>query len=156
MKVAIQGLGEVPASVLLVLENEKPDISYIICSEYQLKHVATEAGYSKSNKELIDEAAQKLGVNVQYHLCDVFNPQEVGKVIGKILEKVDTKNDELIVNYTGGSAVVRLLLGTTGIISSTLMKAKVVYAIKYPGGIERTDDHTEVLKDIFKRLSIIP
>ncbi|MEM2192260.1 MAG: hypothetical protein QXG38_01435 [Candidatus Hadarchaeales archaeon] len=62
----------------------------------------------------------------------------------------------MIINYTGGSAVVRLLLGTAGIISSTLMKAKVVYAIRYPSGIEKTEDHTEALRDIFRRLSIIP
>ncbi|MEM2192259.1 MAG: hypothetical protein QXG38_01430 [Candidatus Hadarchaeales archaeon] len=81
MKIAIQGLGEVPVPIVLVMENEKPDISHIICSQYQLRHVATEAGYSKPNKEVIDEAPRRLGVNVQYHICDVFSPQEVVRVI---------------------------------------------------------------------------
>lgn len=39
MKIAIQGLGEVPNPVKLVLEEEKPDKSYVIASDYQLDYV---------------------------------------------------------------------------------------------------------------------
>lgn len=46
MRIASQGLGEVPTTILPVLEKEKPEISHILCSEYQLNHVAKEAGYT--------------------------------------------------------------------------------------------------------------
>jgi homoserine dehydrogenase len=152
MKIAIQGLGEVPSALLFVLEREKPEACHIICSDYQLKYVAKHAGYDKSNERVLEEAAERLGVDVIFHLCDVFDPSAVGEELGKILEKVDSEKDELIVNYTGGSAVVKLLLGAVGVLLSTVMKAKVIYAIKYPHGMEISRDHTEVLKGLFKRL----
>ena len=57
-------------------------------------------------------------------------------------------------NYTGGSAVVRLLLGTLGVMLLTMMKGRILYAIRYPKGVELTSNHTEELKDIFRKLKI--
>jgi hypothetical protein len=34
VKVLIQGLGEVPATIEFALEKEKSDVTHIICSEY--------------------------------------------------------------------------------------------------------------------------
>jgi hypothetical protein len=45
--------------------------------------------------------------------------------------------------------LVRLLLGATGVVLPTVMKAKVLYAIKYPEGTEIMADHTGVLREIF-------
>jgi homoserine dehydrogenase len=155
MKVAIQGLGEVPTTVIYILERERPEVSHVVCSDYQLKFVCKVAGYDKPNEEVIKEAAEKLGTKLVFHSCDVFNPSAVGEELGKILDEVDPKRDELVINYTGGSAVVKLLFGVVGVVLSSVMKAKVVYAIKYPEGIELSEDHTGVLKDIFKRLKVI-
>jgi len=155
MKVAIQGLGEVPTTVILVFEREKPDVSYVICSEYQLKHVAKDLNYVKSNEQVIREAAEKAGVEIVFKTCDVFDPSAVGECLGDILNKLNPKEDEVIVNYTGGTAVVRLILGTLGVVLSTVMKSKVIYAIKYPRGVDVSADHTEALKDIFERLKVI-
>ncbi|MEW6222844.1 MAG: hypothetical protein AB1476_06040 [Candidatus Hadarchaeota archaeon] len=155
MKVAIQGLGEVPTTVMVVFEEEKPDISYVICSEYQLKHVAKMYGYTKTNEEIIQEAAAKAGVKLEFCVKDVFDPAVVGECLGEILNKLNPKEDEVIVNYTGGSAVVRLLLGTLGVVLSMVMKARVIYAIKYPHGVDVSADHTDALRDIFQRLKII-
>jgi len=154
MKIAVQGLGTVPTTVIVVLEREKPDVSYVICSDYQLKHVAKDAGFKKSNEEVIKEKAEKLGCQVEFKVCDVFDPTAVGEVLGEILGGLDPKKDELVVNYTGGTAVVRLLLGTMGVVISNIMKGRVVYAIKYPGGLDVSRDHTEALKSIFERLRI--
>jgi hypothetical protein len=154
MKIAIQGLGEIPTTVLLVLEQEKPDVSHVICSDYQLSYVASSAGFDKPNEVVIKEAASKLGAKVVFHICDVFDPSAVGDVLGDILSKLDPKKDNLVINYTGGTAVVRLLLGTMGVVISSVMKAKVIYAVKYPKGIELAKDHTTVLRDIFERLKI--
>jgi homoserine dehydrogenase len=154
MKVAIQGLGEVPTTLVYILERERPEVSHVVCSDYQLKFVCKAAGYDKHNEEIIKEAGEKLGIKIIFHLCDVFNPSAVGEELGKILDEVDPKRDELIINYTGGSAIVKLLLGVVGVVLSTVMKARVVYAIKYPEGIELSENHTDVLKDIFKRLKV--
>ena len=59
MKVLIQSLGEVPATIELALEKEKPDITYIISSDYQLKDIASKHGYKKSNEEVIKSAAKR-------------------------------------------------------------------------------------------------
>jgi len=42
-----------------------------------------------------------------------------------------------------------------GVVLSSIMKAKVVYAISYLEGMEISKDHTEALKAIFERLRII-
>jgi hypothetical protein len=78
----------------------------------------------------------------------------VGEVLGNILSTLDSQRDEVIVNYTGGTAVVRLLLGTTGVVISNVMKAKVLYAIRYPESLEISEDHTEALRSIFEKLRI--
>lgn len=154
MKVAVQGLGTIPTTVLLVLEREKPEVNYVICSDYQLKHVAKDAGFDKSNEEVIKEKAEKIGCHVEFKVCDVFDPTAVGEVLGDILGRLNPKEDEVVVNYTGGTAVVRLLLGTMGVVISNIMRGRVVYAVKYPGGFDVSRDHTEALKSIFERLRI--
>jgi hypothetical protein len=154
MKIAIQGLGEVPTTVLLVLQREKPEVTHIICSDYQLKFVAMLGGYDKPNEEVVKEAAEKLGVKVIFHKCDVLNPLAIEKQLKKILDKIDPRNDELIINYTGGPAPVKLLLGAMGVKLSSTMNARVIYAIKYPEGIEFVKDHTDILNDVFQRLKV--
>lgn len=53
MKVLVQGLGEVPATIELALEKERPDVTYVVCSEYQLKKIASAAGYTEPNESVI-------------------------------------------------------------------------------------------------------
>jgi len=148
MKVAIQGLGEVPATIELVLKKEKPDITYIICSDFQLKYIATQAGYKKANERVIKDAAKKVGTKVIFYKCDVFDPKSISETVRQILQKIDIKKDEIIVNYTGGSSVVRLLLGTIGIMLAGFARVKLIYAIQYPKGIKIETDQTEVLKEV--------
>lgn len=149
MKVAIQGLGEVPTTIEIVLKKEKPDVTYIVTSDYQLNLVAPHAGYKVSNKEVVERAAREVKAKVKFKKCDPFDPESVGKTIREILEEIDLKKDEVVVNYTGGSSLVRLLLGATGVVLPTVMKAKVLYAIKYPEGTEIMADHTGILREIF-------
>jgi len=154
MKIAIQGLGEIPTTVELVIEREMPDVSYIICSDYQLKYIAKRAGYGKPNEQVIKESVRKGKTKVVFEKCNVFDPASVWEAIANILKGIDPKNDEVIVNYTGGSAVVRLLLGTLGVMLLTMMKGRILYAIRYPKGVELTTNHTEELKDIFRKLKV--
>lgn len=149
MKVSIQGVGEVPATIELVLKKEKPDITYIVCSDFQLKYVAAQAGYKKPNEMVIKDAAKKVGVKVIFCKCDVFDPRSVSNTIRQILQMIDIKEDEIIINYTGGSAVVKLLLGATGVMLSEFARVRLIYAIRYPDGIKFKVDQTELLKEVF-------
>ena len=148
MKVAIQGLGEVPKTIEIVLRDEKPSRTYIICSEYQANLVASKSGYTKSNEEVIKEAAKKTGTEVIFYKCDVFDPRSIYEAIKKVLQQVDIKKDEIIVNYTGGSAVVRLLLGTISIMLSRFARVRILYAIDYPKDVKVDADQTEALKEV--------
>jgi len=147
MKVAIQGLGEVPKTVEIVLRDEKPSRTYIIGSEYQFKYVASKWGYTKSNEEVVKEAAKKTGTEVIFCKCDVFDPRSVYECIKRALQHVDIKKDEIIINYTGGSAVVRLLLGTIGIMLSRFARVRILYAIEYQD-VKVGSDQTEALKEV--------
>jgi hypothetical protein len=149
MKVAIQGLGEVPVTIELVLEKEKPNFTYIICSDFQLKYVATQAGYKKTNELIIKDAAKKVGTKVIFCKCDVFDPKSISKTIRKILQKIDIKKDEILINYTGGSAVVRLLLGAIGVMLAGFARVRLIYAIQYREGIKFAADQTELLREVF-------
>lgn len=150
MKVAIQGLSEHPIPLVMLLEREKPEVTHIICSEYELKQVDERGGYKKPNKEIIDEAAGKSKTKVVYHKCDVFDPSSIGAAIGEIIDDIKP-DDELIINYTGGAAGVKLILGAAAVVLSRFMDLRIIYAIKYPD-VEKYLDQTEPLKKIFHQL----
>jgi hypothetical protein len=149
MKVAIQGLGEVPATIELVLEREKPDVTYILTSDFQLKYIASHAGYKEANEAVITEAGKRTGTKVVFKECDCFDPKSVTDAIAKVLQEIEIERDEIIINYTGGTAVVRLLLGSTGFMLSGFANVRLVYAIRYPKGPKITSDQTEVIKEVF-------
>lgn len=149
MRLAIQGLGEVPATIELVLKKEKPVRTYVICSDFQLKYVASRAGYKKPNEEVIRDAAKKIGAEVIFCKCDVFDPRSVSETIKRVLQEVDIDKDEILINYTGGTAVVRLMLGAIGIKLLEFAQVRLLYAIRFPKGLRLEEDQTEVLKEVF-------
>jgi hypothetical protein len=148
MKVLIQGLGEVPATIELALEKEQPDVTHIICSEYQASHVSRRAGYRRSNKKVIEKAAKKVNTKVIFRICDVFDPGSVSETIGNVIGEISPE-DEIIINYTGGSALVRLLLGACAVISSKFLPIRLIYAVRFKDGFEKYIDQTEKLTEIF-------
>jgi len=149
VKVAIQGLGEVPATIELVLEKERPNVTYILTSDFQLKYIASHAGYKKANEVVIKEAGGRTGTRVVFKECDCFDPKSVAKTITDVLQEIEVERDEIIINYTGGTAVVRLLLGATGFMLSGFANVRLVYAIRYPKGPTITSDQTDVIKEVF-------
>jgi len=148
MKVLIQGLGEIPITAELALEKEKPDVAYVMCSDYQLMYVHPD--YQKSNKDVITETARKTKSKVVFKRCNVFDPKAVRDCLADILHRVDPAKDEVVVNYTGGSAPVRLFLGVFGVqLAKFSPKTKILYAISYKKeGVEFSDNHTEMLKEL--------
>lgn len=151
MKILIQSLGEVPATIELALEKEKPDITYVISSDYQLKEVASKHGYKKSNEEVIKNAAKKAGTKVVFQICDTLEPKSISEAIGKVIKQIKP-DDDVTINYTGGTAGVKLLLGATAVVLSKILPLRIIYSVRYKGGIEIFKDQTEELRNIFKQL----
>jgi len=151
VKVLIQSLGEVPATIELALEKEKPDITYIICSDYQMKNVASSAGYKKSNEEIIKNAAGKTGTKVVFQICDTLEPKSISKAIGDVIKQIKPE-DQVTINYTGGSAGVKLLLGATAVVLSRILPIRIIYSVRYRKGIEVFKVQTDELREIFKQL----
>ena len=130
MRVLIQGLGEIPIPITLSLKKLKPDVAYILCSEYQLNYVHPK--FEKSNRDVITETARRLRINLIFKRCDVFNPKSIRDCLIDILKRHNIFDDELMFNYTSGSAPVRLFLGVLGVqLSNYTRKSHVYYTIRY-------------------------
>ncbi|MEM3402651.1 MAG: hypothetical protein QXH08_05465, partial [Candidatus Hadarchaeales archaeon] len=84
MKVLIQGLGISPIPIELSLKYEKPDVCYVICSDYQLNY----KNNGKTNKEILTEAARKTRTDLVFKRCDVFDPRSIRNVLVEILKKI--------------------------------------------------------------------
>jgi len=151
VKVLIQSLGEVPATIELALEKEKPDITYIISSDYQLKDVASKHGYKKSNEEIIKKAAEKTHTKVVFQICDTLDPKSISEAIGKVIKQIKP-DDDVTINYTGGTAGVKLLLGATAVVLSKILPLRIIYSVRYKKGIEVFKVQTDELREIFKQL----
>jgi hypothetical protein len=151
LKVLIQSLGEVPATIEFALEEERPDITYVICSDYQLKNIAKVANYKISNEAAIKEAAKKTGTKVVFKLCNTLEPKSISKAISEVIEQIKP-GDHVTINYTGGTAGVKLLLGATAVVLSRILPIRIIYSVKYKGGIEIFKDQTEELREIFQQL----
>ncbi|MEW5995632.1 MAG: hypothetical protein AB1476_04560 [Candidatus Hadarchaeota archaeon] len=151
MKVLIQGLGEVPATIEFALETEKPDVTHIICSEYQMKNISSGGGYTEPSQVVVENAAKKSNTKIVWETCDIFDVRSVGDAVARVFGQIKT-GDEVIINYTGGAASVKLLLGASAVVLSRIMPIRIIYALRYKGGTEVFKDQTEDLKAIFKQL----
>lgn len=147
----IQGLGEVPATVEYALEKERPDVTYIICNEYIQNNVPSAGGYTEPNKVVVERAAQQTHTRLVWQLCDIFDIKSVGDAIAKVFREIKP-TDEVIINYTGGAASVKLLLGASAVVLSRIMPVRIIYSLRYPDGTKVFKDQTDELKEIFKRL----
>lgn len=152
-KVLIQGLGEVPKTNELVMEREKPEATFVLASDYQLECVASEAGYEEANEEVVKSAAKDAGTDLTIKKCDPFDLDEISDVLGEVLQELGPDVDEVAVNYTGGSANMKLVLGMIGITLSRIYPTKLIYAIEYPEETKIVENNAEKLKDIYRSLN---
>ncbi len=151
MKVLIQGLGEVPATVEFALEKEKPDITYILCNEYIMNNISSTGEYKDPSKVVVERAAQRTNTKVVWRVCDIFDVKSVGDAVAKIFSEIKP-TDEVIINYTGGAASVKLLLGASAVVLSRIIPIRIIYSLRYKDGTEIFKDQTDDLKAIFKQL----
>jgi len=156
MRVAILTLGFHPRPLEHIILTKKPQVCYIVTSSEGLKYTASEHGYKKPNSVVLQDAARKARCKINILRCDPFDPESIGDAIGQIMEKIKG-TDEVTINYSGGTQAMSLVLGSVAIILSRVMPIKVLYSTKTPGGQEKILDHTESLKELFRRLyEIVP
>ena len=151
LKVLIQGLGEVPTTIEFALEKERPDVTHIICSEYQMKNIASAGGYTEPSQAVVEAAARKTNTKVIWETCDIFDVKSVGEAIARVFSQIKA-GEEVVINYTGGAASVKLLLGASAVVLSRMLPIRIIYALRYKGGTEVFKDQTEDLKALFKQL----
>lgn len=146
-KIAIQGLGEDPTAVNVVLKTVKPELTYILCSDFQLENIAKDAGYDEPSQAVIEKAAEKTNTKVVFKKCNVFDPKSVSEVMGEIIREIKPE-DEVNINYSEGTATVKLVLGATAAVLLKFMQnVRILYA-----DAAALLDHTEALKGLFKLL----
>ncbi len=116
-----------------------------------MKIVATHAGFTETNEIIVRRAAEKTNTKVVFQTCDIFDVKSVGTAIADVIKQVKPE-DEVVINYTGGAASVKLLLGATAVVLAQFLPIRIIYALRYKGGVEKYEDQTDALKEIFKQL----
>ena len=155
-KVAILTLGLHPRPLELVILKKRPKICHVVAGEDGLKYVAREQGYEKSNLEVLKAAAKKVKAKLQIYQCDPFDPESIGDALGQILENLKP-DDRVMINYSGGTQAMSLVLGSVAIVLSRIMQVDILYSTRTAKGEEKIYDHSEVLKELFHKLyEIVP
>jgi len=113
--------------------------------------VASSFGYTAKNEDVVTKAAKKTNSKVVFQKCNVFEPKSIGAAIGEIIRSIKP-NDEVVINYTGGAASVKLLLGASAVVLSRFLPIRIIYALRYKGGLEKYVDQTKELVEIFRSL----
>jgi hypothetical protein len=156
MKVAILTLGFHPRPLEHVLLTQKPNECHIIASEDGLRYIASEHGYTKQNLIVLKSVARRIRCKLHVYRCDPFDPASMGDALSKILKKINL-DDDVTINYSGGTQAMSLVLGLVSIFLSRMMPVKVLYSTQAPGGKEKIYDHTKVLNELFSKLDeIVP
>lgn len=146
-KIAILGLDKNPTPEKIVLEKVKPEIAYILCSDYLLEYVDKDDGYTEPNQAVLEKVVNATGTKIVLKKCNVFDPKSVSETMGEILKEIKP-NDEVSINYSEGSATVKLVLGATAVgLSKYMPSIQILYA-----DAAALLDHTKALKDLFKLL----
>lgn len=145
-KIVVQGLDEDPTAEKVVLDKEAPEVTYILCSDHLLEHIAKEAGYDEPNQAVLEKVAKKTNTKVVFKKCNVFDPKSVGEAMGQIIREIKP-TDDVSINYSCGSATVKLVLGATAVGLSKYMNIRILYA-----DAAALLDHSKALKELFKLL----
>jgi hypothetical protein len=156
MKVAILTLGFHPRPLEHVLLTQKPNECHLISSSDGLKYIASEHGYTEQNLMVLKSVAKRVGCKLHIYHCAPFDPESIGDALSKILKKIDL-DDDVTINYSGGTQAMSLVLGLIVMVISRMMPVKVLYSTRSPDGKETIYDHTKILKELFRKLDeIVP
>lgn len=156
MKVAILTLGFHPRPLEHIILTQRPKECHVVASEDGLRYIASEHGYTKPNSTVLNEAAGRARCKLHLYRCDPFDPESIGDALSKILKKIKP-DDEVAINYSGGTQAMSLVLGSVAVVLTRIMPVRVLYSTRSPGGREKIFDHTQALRDLFRRLyEIVP
>jgi len=144
-------LGLQPRPVVHFVTTQRPQECHLIASAEGLRYIAREQGYTKSNLSIIKEAGKKVKSKIFIYECDAFSPESIGDAVSKILERMKI-DDEVDINYSGGTQAMSLVLGSVAVVLSRIMPLKMFYSTKAKNGKEKLLDHTGVIKELFRRL----
>ena len=150
-KISVLTLGFHPRPLEHIILTQRPKECHVVASEEGLRYVASEHGYTKPNSVVLKEAASRARCKLHLYKCDPFDPESIGDALGRILERVKL-DDEVTINYSGGTQAMSLVLGSVAIVLARIMPVRVLYSTRAPGGREKIFDHTQALKELFRRL----
>lgn len=156
MKVAILTLGFHPRPVEHIMLTQRPKECHVVASEDGLSYIASEHGYTKPNSTVLKETARRARCKLNLYRCDPFDPESIGDALSRILEKIKS-DDEVTINYSGGTQAMSLVLGSVAILLTRIMPVRVLYSTRTAGGKEKILDHTQALRDLLRKLyEIVP
>ncbi len=156
MKVAILTLGFHPRPVEHILFTEQPNVCHVIASEEGLNYVASEHGYIKPNSTVLKEAARRAHCKIRFYKCDPFDPESIGNALSRALAQINI-DDEVIINYSGGTQAMSFVLGSVALVLTRIMPIRVLYSVRTSDGKEKIFDHTQTIRDLFRKLyDIVP
>ncbi|HID60694.1 MAG TPA: hypothetical protein EYP46_02405 [Hadesarchaea archaeon] len=113
-------------------------------------------GTKKPNSAVLKKAAHRARCKLVLYRCDPFDLESVGNALSKILEGIKV-DDEVVINYSGGTQAMSLVLGSVAVVLSRIMPVRVLYSIRTPEGRGKILDHTEVIKELFRKLyDVVP
>lgn len=151
MKIAILTLGFHPRPLEHIILTKRPRTCHVITSKEGLRYVASEQGYTKPNFVVLKESARRARCKLHFHRCDPFDIESIGDALGKILKRVNS-DDEVMINYSGGTHAMSLVLGSVAVVLTRIMPVRVLYSTHVPSGEEKIFDHTQALKNLFHKL----
>jgi hypothetical protein len=156
LKVAILTLGFHPRPLEHVITTQKPDACHVITSPEGLHYVASEHGYKKTNAQVLRDATKRARCKLKIHFCDPFDPDSIGDAVGTVLARLKPR-DKVIINYSGGTQAMSLVLGSIAVVLSEFVPVKLLYSTRLPRGKEKIFDHTKGLNNLFRKLhEIVP
>lgn len=156
MKIAILTLGFHPRPVEHIMSTQHLDECHVVASGEGLRYVASEHGYTKPNSAVLKEAARRARCKLLLYRCDPFDPESVGHALSKILVQIKI-DDEVTINYSGGTQAMSLVLGSVALVLTRIMPVRVLYSVRTSKGKEKIFDHTQALRDLFRKLyDIVP
>lgn len=156
LKVAILTLGFHPRPLEHVIATQRPDVCHVVTSPEGFHYVASEHGYKKSNARVLRDVSKRTRCKLKVHFCDPFDPDSISNAVGVVLTKLKPR-DKVIINYSGGTQAMSLVLGSIAVVISNLVCVKLLYSTRLPQGKEKIFNHTKGLNNLFRKLhKIVP
>ncbi|MFW6007797.1 MAG: hypothetical protein ACOCP8_00920 [archaeon] len=151
-KVLFTGLGSTPEPVIEAISQENYKEVFIFCSEYQMEHISEKTNHSQNNEDVIRESVAGDKINLSFITCDVFTPENIFDIIFDVIQEKISEEKSIIINYSAGSAPVRLVLTLISLYGSKKYEdIDLKYIINYED-LNVSSSHLNEYKSIINKL----